>query len=59
MGDKPNLAVSEEDRVALANKLDKELDEFIAGLEKKAYTDGWKEDEWQKVIARNQFLLTS
>jgi len=33
----------------LAAKLDADLDNFIAGLEKKAYTDGWPEDRWREV----------
>lgn len=33
----------------LAAKLDADLDAFINGLEKKAYTEGWPEDRWQEV----------
>ncbi|KOB71489.1 putative Cyclophilin seven suppressor [Operophtera brumata] len=33
--------MTDEERLALAKKLDDELDEFINGLEKKRYTDGW------------------
>lgn len=42
--------MTHEERLALAAKLDKELDEFIDGLEKKRYTEGWPEDKWQEVI---------
>lgn len=35
---------SEEERLALAAKLDAELDEYINNLEKKSYTEGWAED---------------
>lgn len=37
----------------LAAKLDAELDEFINGLEKKAYTEGWPEDRWEEVNSMN------
>lgn len=40
---------TDEERLQLAQKLDKELDEFIDGLEKKPYTDGWPEDRWEEV----------
>lgn len=38
----------------LAAKLDAELDEFINGLEKKAYTEGWPEDRWEEVNFENK-----
>lgn len=41
--------MTDEERLALAEKLDRELDGFIAGLEKKRYADGWPEDRWQEV----------
>lgn len=41
--------MTHEERLALAAKLDQELDDFIAGLEKKRYTEGWPEDKWQEV----------
>ena len=40
---------TEEERLQLAAKLDAELDDFINGLEKKRYTEGWPEDRWQEV----------
>lgn len=40
---------TDEERLQLADKLDKELDDFIAGLERKPYTEGWPEDRWQEV----------
>lgn len=43
----PTPNMSDEERLALAAKLDKELDDFIDGLEKKRYTDGWPEDRWE------------
>lgn len=39
--------MTEEERLALCQKLDKELDDFINSLERKRYTDGWKEDQWE------------
>lgn len=41
--------MSDVERLALAEKLDKDLDEFIDGLEKKRYTEGWPEDRWEEV----------
>lgn len=40
---------TDEERLQLAEKLDKDLDDFISGLEKKPYTEGWPEDRWQEV----------
>lgn len=39
--------MSDEERLALCQKLDQELDEFIDSLERKRYTEGWPEDRWQ------------
>lgn len=48
--DKPEKKVmTDAERLELAAKLDRELDEFIAGLEKKPYTEGWPEDKWEEV----------
>jgi hypothetical protein len=41
--------ISDEERIKLADKLDRELDEFIGSLERKPYKDGWNEDNWQEV----------
>lgn len=43
-------AMTEEERIALCQKLDKELNDFIDGLEKKRYTEGWPEDRWEVSI---------
>lgn len=40
---------TEQERLELAAKLDAELDDFINGLEKKRYEEGWPEDRWQEV----------
>jgi ClpP class serine protease len=41
--------MNEEDRQNLAEKLDKELDDFIDSLEKRRYADGWNEENWKEV----------
>lgn len=41
--------MTDEERLALANKLDGELDDFIEGLERRGYTEGWPEDRWEEV----------
>ncbi|KAF5303324.1 hypothetical protein FQA39_LY10063 [Lamprigera yunnana] len=50
---------TDEERFALAAKLDKELDEFIDGLEKRPYTDGWPEDRWQEEMEKHPFFMKS
>lgn len=42
--------MTHEERLKLAAKLDKELDEFIENLPRKKYEDGWPEDRWEEVI---------
>jgi hypothetical protein len=41
--------ISDGERLSLAARLDKELEEFISKLERKQYTDGWPEDRWEEV----------
>lgn len=48
---------TEEDRLELAGKLDEELDEFINGLEKKSYTEGWPEDRWEEEMEKHPFFM--
>ena len=45
-GHKP---VTHEERLKLAARLDRELDEFINSLEGRRYTEGWPEDRWEEV----------
>ncbi|XP_076248791.1 DNA polymerase interacting tpr containing protein of 47kD [Calliopsis andreniformis] len=52
-----NKTWSEEERLALAAKLDAELDEFINNLEKKSYTEGWPEDQWEKEMEKHPFFM--
>lgn len=46
---KPQSKMTEEERAELADKLDKQLDDFIDSLEKRGYTEGWPEDRWEEV----------
>lgn len=41
--------MTDEERLALCTKMDQELEDFIDGLEKKRYTEGWPEDRWEEV----------
>ncbi|CAK1543449.1 unnamed protein product [Leptosia nina] len=50
-------SMTDEERLALCEKLDKELDEFIDGLEKKRYTDGWPEDRWEEEMDKHPFFM--
>ncbi|XP_046399889.1 DNA polymerase interacting tetratricopeptide repeat-containing, protein of 47 kDa [Ischnura elegans] len=51
-------SMSEEERLELCKKLDKELDEYIDGLEKKSYTEGWPEDRWEEEMEKHPFFMT-
>lgn len=48
---------SEEERLALASKLDAELDEYINNLERKSYTEGWPEDRWEEEMEKHPFFM--
>lgn len=50
--------MTEEEREQLAAKLDRDLDKFISGLEKRSYTDGWAEDRWQEEMEKHPFFMT-
>lgn len=45
--------MTDEERAALADKMDKELDDFIDSLEKRGYTEGWPEDRWEEVMDKS------
>ncbi|CAH1390389.1 unnamed protein product [Nezara viridula] len=48
--------MTDQERIELATKLDKELDDFISGLEKKA--DKWKEGaDWHKEMENHPFFM--
>ncbi|KRT83507.1 hypothetical protein AMK59_4652, partial [Oryctes borbonicus] len=49
--------MTDEERLELAKKLDKELDDFINNLPKKQYTDGWPEDRWEEEIGKHPFFM--
>ncbi|GAB0096395.1 tetratricopeptide repeat protein 4 [Sergentomyia squamirostris] len=49
--------MSDEERLELAAKLDKDLDDFIDGLEKSRYTEGWPEDRWQEEMEKHPFFM--
>ncbi|XP_054274161.1 DNA polymerase interacting tetratricopeptide repeat-containing, protein of 47 kDa [Macrosteles quadrilineatus] len=50
--------MTDEERAELAAKLDKDLDDFIDGLEKRSYTEGWPEDRWQEEMEKHPFFMT-
>lgn len=41
---------TEKERLELAAKLDKDLDDFISNLPKTRYEDGWPKDRWEEVL---------
>lgn len=49
--------MTEEERAALGKKLDQELDDFINGLERKRYTEGWPEDRWEVRNIKSPHML--
>lgn len=51
MAEEVKKPMTDAERLELAAKLDRELDEFINSLEKRQYTEGWPEDRWQEVIS--------
>lgn len=48
---------TDEERLALAAKLDAKLNEYIDNLEKKEYTEGWSEDKWQEEMEKHPFFM--
>ncbi|XP_012289058.1 tetratricopeptide repeat protein 4 [Orussus abietinus] len=54
-GDKKTWTESE--RLALAAQLDAELDEYINGLEKRSYAEGWPEDRWEEEMDKHPFFM--
>ncbi|XP_054741289.1 DNA polymerase interacting tetratricopeptide repeat-containing, protein of 47 kDa isoform X1 [Anastrepha obliqua] len=52
-----NKTWTDEERLALAAKLDEELDAFIDSLEKKRYEEGWPEDRWQEEMDKHPFFM--
>lgn len=52
---KPTMTDAE--RLALAAKLDDDLEHFIDGLERKRYTEGWPEDRWEEEMDKHPFFM--
>lgn len=48
---------TEQERLELAAQLDAELDQFIEGLEKKRYEEGWPEDRWEEEMDKHPFFM--
>lgn len=42
-------AITEEERLKLAEQLDQDLEAFINTRQKTPYTEGWKEETWEQV----------
>jgi hypothetical protein len=53
----PTKKMTDEERLELAAKLDKDLDVFMDSLEKRRYTEGWPEDRWQEVTILTIFII--
>ncbi|XP_022904702.2 DNA polymerase interacting tetratricopeptide repeat-containing, protein of 47 kDa [Onthophagus taurus] len=49
--------MTDEERLELAKKLDKDLDDFINNLPKKKYADGWPEDKWEEEMEKHPFFM--
>ena len=54
---KDKKSMTETERLELAAKLDAELDDFINSLEKKSYSEGWAEDNWQEEMEKHPFFM--
>lgn len=51
-------AWTEAERLELAAKLDKDLEDYIDNLDKKSYSEGWPEDRWQEEMEKHPFFMT-
>lgn len=49
--------MTEQERLELAMKLDGEVEEFMNGLERQRYEDGWPEDKWEEEMAKHPFFM--
>ncbi|XP_063229739.1 tetratricopeptide repeat protein 4 [Bacillus rossius redtenbacheri] len=55
-------AMSDDERQELAERLDRELDEYMTSLGKHGkheYTEGWPEDRWQEEMEKHPFFMSS
>ncbi|XP_018565306.1 tetratricopeptide repeat protein 4 [Anoplophora glabripennis] len=50
--------MTHEERLELADKLDRELDEFIEKLPRRKYDEGWPEDRWEEEMEKHPFFMT-
>ncbi|XP_044763280.1 DNA polymerase interacting tetratricopeptide repeat-containing, protein of 47 kDa [Coccinella septempunctata] len=50
--------MTEDERIQLAAKLDKELEQFVDGLPKRSYEDGWAEESWEQEMESHPFFMT-
>ena len=54
--------MTDEERTELCKKLDKDMEEYLAGMEAKAknnpskYEEGWTEDNWEKEMESHPFF---
>ena len=54
--------MTDEERNKLIKKLDKEMEEYLAGMEAKAknnptkYQEGWKEETWEQEMEAHPFF---
>ncbi|XP_063387841.1 DNA polymerase interacting tetratricopeptide repeat-containing, protein of 47 kDa [Cydia fagiglandana] len=53
----PKKPMTDEERLALCQKMDQELDDFINSLERTRYTDGWSEDKWEEEMDKHPFFM--
>ena len=58
--------MTDEERAKLVQKLDDEMAEYLANLEAKAktrdgpaYTDGWKEESWEREMESHPFFASN
>lgn len=56
--------MTDEERLKLAQKLDEEMAEYLAALERKAkngpgFTEGWREDNWEEEMESHPFFSTN
>lgn len=56
--EKTKTPMSDEERRALAEKLDRDLDEFISSRKETRYTEGWNEATWEQEMVQHPFFMT-
>lgn len=53
----PKSCKTDEEKHQLALKLDEDLEKFINSCEKSPYSEGWKEDTWEKVFLNRLIFM--